>query len=184
MPRTSVTASLPLLPTPTRAAGEQGPNSLRGQAARLGSTGRSLTETLTLRMLPTPRVSLNELRTTKRTPSQESGEHGRYLGAELASLKLLPTPAEADSRNTRNATANDGAGSTGHSGRTLSDVAYEWSGASTPERSPAGKRSSDLRLSPWFVEWMIGAPCGWSDPDCPLSAMEFKSSSGSSWGDT
>jgi DNA (cytosine-5)-methyltransferase 1 len=34
-----------------------------------------------------------------------------------------------------------------------------------------------VRLNPSFVEWMIGAPDGWSDPDCPLSATEFRSRS-------
>ena len=30
-----------------------------------------------------------------------------------------------------------------------------------------------MALNPSFVEWMMGAPDGWSDPDCPLSATEF-----------
>jgi hypothetical protein len=89
--------------------------------------------------------------------------------------RLLPTPAESDCRNSRNATANDGKGSTGHSGTTLSDVAFLWSGASSSRPSDAGKRSTAPRLSPWFVEWMMGAPAGWTDPDCRLSATEFTS---------
>ena len=32
-----------------------------------------------------------------------------------------------------------------------------------------------MALNPSFVEWMMGAPDGWSDPDCPLSATEFSS---------
>jgi hypothetical protein len=49
-------------------------------------------------------------------------------------------------------------------------------GASTNPPSDAGNEpSDDRRLSPWFVEWMMGAPEGWSDPDCPLSATEFSS---------
>jgi DNA (cytosine-5)-methyltransferase 1 len=51
-------------------------------------------------------------------------------------------------------------------------------------QSAAGSRFTDLRLSPSFVEWMIGAPDGWSDPDCRLSATEFKSSSDDSLANT
>jgi hypothetical protein len=52
---------------------------------------------------------------------------------------------------------------------------YELIGASTEEPSSDGAPSTVPRLNPWFVEWMLGAPQGWSDPDCPLSATEFKS---------
>jgi hypothetical protein len=46
-------------------------------------------------------------------------------------------------------------------------------GESTSPRSGVGRPSTGLHLSPWFVEWMMGAPAGWSDPACPLSATEF-----------
>jgi site-specific DNA-cytosine methylase len=101
-------------------------------------------------------------------------------------LKLLPTPTEGDSRNSRNSTANSGQGSTGNSGTTLSDVAYEWSGASTSPQSDAGKQSTGLRLNPSFVEWMMGTPScgecglGWTDPDCPHSATAYTSTSAGS----
>lgn len=171
-PLTDVTGSLPLLPTPM--AEMKGPASKRGANAQGGP-------------------SLRE------------------------ALRLLPTPAEADSRNTRNATANDGEGSTGHPGSTLSDVAHRWkeavkllptphgmpkqgqkrrpgpsgnelghalgslsSGEITSPPSDDGSKSTALRLSPWFVEWMLGAPQGWSDPDCQLSATAFSARSDSS----
>jgi phage baseplate assembly protein W len=54
------------------------------------------------------------------------------------------------------------------------DVESPSSGAATSPPSAGGKPSTGLRLSPWFVEWMIGAPPGWSDSACPLSAMVFK----------
>ena len=41
-------------------------------------------------LLPTPRASANENRQTRRTPSQEAGDHGLCLAAEV--LELLPTP--------------------------------------------------------------------------------------------
>ena len=43
-----------------------------------------------VQLLPTPRASANENRQTKRTPSQEAGEHGLCLAAEV--MDLLPTP--------------------------------------------------------------------------------------------
>ena len=47
-------------------------------------------------------------------------------------------------------------------------------GESTAGRSNDGETSSaGMALNPSFVEWMMGAPDWWSDPDCPLSATEF-----------
>jgi hypothetical protein len=63
----------------------------------------------------------------------------------------------------------------GHNGR-----AFRSSGVSTDLQSGDGKRSTGLRLNPSFVEWMMGCPTcsecgrGWTDPDCPHSAMAFK----------
>lgn len=52
-------------------------------------------------LLPTPRASANENRQTRRTPSQETGAHGRSLAAEVCAL--LPTPTAANhSGNDRN----------------------------------------------------------------------------------
>ena len=134
-------------------------------AARAGIKRKRVLEEA-IKLLPTPTAH-------ERTHTPRLVDHGRQLANEVA---LLPTPTEGDSRNSRNATANSGRGSTGHSGTTLSDVVYEWSGALTSRLSGGGRPSLAQRLSSSFVEWMIGAPAGWSDPDCPLSATEFKSS--------
>lgn len=179
----------------------------RPSAPRTSVTGSSP-------LLPTPRASERENRQTERTPSQQAGTHGKSLLAEAVSLlptpaatdygnnqspsapppprpslpalvRLLPTPVGGDSRNSRSATAPTRAPDSSFTpGTTLSDVAYEWIGASTGPPSVAGKRSTDLRLSPWFVEWMIGAPPGWSDPGCPLSATEFSARSAGSLAST
>jgi hypothetical protein len=119
-------------------------------------------------LLPTPRASLNELRTTKRTPSQEDGTHGRYLVSEVLSLlptptsmtpegstpskgtaptgsetvRLLPTPTAGEAKQARNKTSGRREGSEHHSGTTLTDVAYEWSGATTSPPSADGKPST------------------------------------------
>jgi hypothetical protein len=192
-------------------------------------------------LLPTPNASLcnyeEEPETWEPRRAAAAERHGNNgIGMPLPiALKLLPTPTEGDSRNGRNATANGGEGSTGHSGTTLSDVAYEWKaalkllptptsasngnaadperanerrqeakarhgrifgqtleevsasiGATTSPPSGAGKPSTGLRLNPSFVEWMMGAPtcgdCGreWTDPDCPHSVTAFTSMSGGS----
>lgn len=47
-----------------------------------------------LTLFPTPRASPNENRSTKRTPSQMAGRHGRYLASEVC--ELLPTPTAVD----------------------------------------------------------------------------------------
>jgi hypothetical protein len=103
-------------------------------------------------------------------------------------LKLLPTPTAGEAKNARNKTSARQPNSQHHSGTTLSDVAYEWSGASMSPPSDDGKPSMDPRprLSPEFVGWMMGtATCGacgreWTDSDCPHSATEFRLNSDTS----
>lgn len=201
-PLIAVIGSSPLLPTPTAQDGDNvaGSSQLRRNTPPLNAV---------VRLLPTPMRGDGE-----RGPNSKQGMRAEGNPNLPEAIKLLPTPAEADSRNTRNATANDGEGSTGHSGTTLSDVAHRWkeevqllptpraavdkehgpngqhwaelratveslsTGEISSPPSDDGNRSSDLRLSPWFVEWMMGMPEGWSDPDCPLSAMEFSARSG------
>jgi len=126
------------------------------------------------------------------TPQASDGSGGRFdkaaaendwkrpSGARASktlatAARLLPTPTEKDKDSTRRSTARTEEWSS-NEGTTLTDAALESSGASTEPRSDDGKSSSGgLRLSPSFVEWMMGAPPGWTDPDCPLSATEFSS---------
>lgn len=114
----------------------------------------------------------------RRTPSQENGSHGRSLAAEIGSL--LPTPVARDAHGARQQTALNPRNGEGTS-PTLSDLEYRWNGAATAPRSNTGPRYTENRpgLSPGFVEWMLGAPQGWTDPDCLLSATEFSSKQGS-----
>ena len=92
--------------------------------------------------------------------------------SDHAKVKLLPTPTVNDSRGGRNITANRFAKKdTTSLGWTLSDVAFadrwgeyaeaikRWEpivGRSVPE--PVDAKG---RLSPVFVEWMMGLPAGW-----------------------
>jgi hypothetical protein len=184
-------------------------------------------------LLPTPRASLNEMRTTKRTPSQEAGKHGKYLTTELLSLlptpsateygnnqspspnaavrpslpgvlKPLSTPVEQDGKNatapsqqarktpglptalrllrTPIAAPHNQPGANGGENRKELVSLLESSGPSTSPPSGDGSAPSDgLLENPCFREWLLGAPAGWSDPDYPLSATEFKSRPPTSW---
>jgi hypothetical protein len=177
-PRTSVTGLSPLLPTPTRAAGEQGPGSTRGRAARQGSTGRSLNETV--RMLRTPtsapwnqggaggeqQAQIQRLLPTPRANIAKQGlpREGNWGELRAEVMSLLPTPAATEGGYHRS--PSDGAAIRPQLGRLPRSR-----GASTDPQSDDGSRFTDLRLSPSSVEWMIGAPAGWSDPDCPLGRL-------------
>jgi hypothetical protein len=199
-PRTAVTGSSPLLPTPT--------SHPRTHTPRQVDHGRQLANELA--MLPTPSAEFTDVpdRETflaRREREKAKGRNGNGFGLTLPmaltllptpmardgradgspnipsangsgtslmkSLRLLPTPVAGDARNARQSTTPNPRDPT----PTLSGVAYLWSGGNTGQQSADGKPSSAVRLSPWFVEWMIGAPPGWSDSDCPLSATEFKS---------
>ena len=155
-PRTSVTGSSPLLPTPV-ARDWKG----AGYAGQLPTM---------LALLPTPRASE---RHTREATIAAGIDRGESLPSAVA--KLLPTPAAVEYGN--NQQESPGA---------AVRPALPYLVRALPSRgrmdqqSSGGKPSSGLRLSPWFVEWMIGAPAGWSDPDCPLSATEFKSKQESS----
>ena len=144
---------LTLLPTPrARVDKEHGPN---------GQHWAELSPTV-MALLPTPMA-----RTQSGTQvSGESRTGGPMLELGRA-ITLLPTPCSRDWKGE------------GYEGQLPTEV-LPLSGASTSPPSAAGKPSTGLRLSPWFVEWMIGAPQGWSDPGCPLSATEFKSRSAGS----
>lgn len=150
-----------------------------------------------VRLLPTPMARTN----SGTEVSGKSREGGRMLEE---SVKLLPTPTKADSGRASDTyqggnptlkgalkllptpAANDGKAdlkwSSDAFGATLEESLLF--GPRSARQSRDGSPSSDNRLSPWFVEWMMGAPEGWSDPDCPLSATEFRSRSATSPGAT
>ena len=121
---------------------------------------------------------------TLRTAYKANGKKIQ-VGLESAVKRWpIPTPTAADSRESRNCTANNGQGSTGHTGTTLCDFvtmvptpnATDWKGSSR-EGQRRGQLSEAVaiggQLNPTWVEWLMGFPLGWTDledsetPSCP-----------------
>ncbi|WP_185202851.1 hypothetical protein [Streptomyces alkaliterrae] len=115
-----------LLPTP-RTSDTNGPGGH-------GTGGPDLRTAVAL--LPTPRATDG----SKGGPNQRGSSGDLMLPSAV--VQLLPTPTVADSRGTRNATANRSPGGTASIGWTLSDVAYSGqlpsTGDGTPPPSDAG----------------------------------------------
>jgi hypothetical protein len=150
-PLTDVIGSSPLLGTPT--------SHPRTHSPRPVDHGAQLANDL-VKLLPTPMARTNG----GTEVSSASREGGRMLEE---TVKLLPTPRERDWK---------GRGFDDGLVNTLERVTeLPSSGATSDRPSNDGSESTALRLNPSFVEWMIGAPAGWSNPDCPLSATEFRS---------
>jgi hypothetical protein len=144
---------------PTEAASSPGLPTPRARGWKRGGKD-GLEETL----LPTPRTSdtngaggpdlrtaVHLLPTPRATDGSKGGPNQRGSSGDLmlpsAVVQLLPTPTVADSRGTRNATANRTPGGTASIGWTLSDVAYSGrlpsTGDGTPPPSDAGNTSPD-----------------------------------------
>jgi len=126
--------------------------------------------------LPTPVVAQHPY-----NQSRSPGAARRPSLYGMARHGLWPTPKSSDHR-------------TGLPGRAvhprrrnLNDAAARWP---TPlardarscrgaARTPSSQGSEPLvtavggRLNPTWVEWLMGAPLGWTDPDCELSATEL-----------
>ena len=172
--RRNLDDAVALLPTPAPRDSGRG-------SGYTDESGRPLSETV-MRLLPTPRATDGE----KGGPNQRGSSGDLMLPSAVQ--KLLPTPTVADSRNTRNATANRSAGRAGihtnHDGWTLCDVAHagrwgsytaaieRWervSGRPAPEPTSPGRRGAP-RLSASFVEWLMGLPGGYVTDVLPRNA--------------
>jgi hypothetical protein len=143
-----------------------------------------------LALLPTPSASLAnydeppETWLARREELKAKGINGNGAGMPLAvAMKLLPTPEASDGSGGRISKEKGGTRPSGAKRAvTLATAIHHQpvspsTGESTSPQSGDGRPSTGVRLSPCFEEWMLGLPQGWSDPDCPLSATEFKSRS-------
>ena len=165
--------ALTLLPSP-RTSDTNG-------AGHHGDGGMDLRTAVTL--LPTPAVNdmgsaytpdERDAWTEKMRAAHGNGNgHGASLHVEA--LRLLPTPVVTDANGARNETSGRQPGAVFASGRTLGDVTYldafgeyapaiaRWEhvlGRPAPAPTePTGKAGAH-RLSPRFVEWMMGLPAG------------------------
>lgn len=162
----------PLLPTPT-ARDHKGPDCRgeRSDGAARTPAQHSLPRVV-LKLFKTPTAQLAVNGGSQHPDKRREGGHGPTLADQVE--HLLPTPTVADSRGTRNATSGRKEGSQHHDGWTLGDIAYadRWGefapailrqevafGAHAPEPTEPGRTGQ--RLSPRFVEWLMGVPAGW-----------------------
>jgi hypothetical protein len=96
-------------------------------------------------MWPTPRASANENRSTKPTPSQENGKHGRYLASEVQRRWATPTAQCVDMDTLeRNSFSRDAMKAMKDSGTPYQTV-------------------TTGMLNPEFCEMLMGFPTGWTD---------------------
>jgi DNA (cytosine-5)-methyltransferase 1 len=118
--------------------------------------------------------------TPRATDGSKAGPNQRGSSGDLmlpSAVMLLPTPTVADARGSRNATADRSfvKDDTNDAGWTLSDIAFaerwgeyapaitRWEqviGRPAPAPTELGTKGQP-RLSPRFVEWLMGLPDGW-----------------------
>jgi len=119
-------------------------------------------------LLPTSRASAGEARSTKPTPSQLAGKHGKYLSVVV---RILPTPTTRDHKDT------PGMAQESATGRVrLDQLPRVIFAAESP--APIG----GMKLTPEFQCWLMGYPPDWLKPlrDALETALCRKSSPRSS----
>jgi hypothetical protein len=209
-------SDLKLLATPTAWLGRR-PSQMEGDADRWHDPARSneLSDQMAaIHLLPTPHGMAKEGQARRPGPTgneldedpaqfeaRRARINGNGAGTPLAiAVKLLPTPegaGHATERESRTTAERRGGTLWSEDGTRryvdLRDAVFETSrssGASTSPPSGSGKRSTAPRprLSPEFVEWMMGTPScgecgrGWTDSACPHSVTAFTSTSAGSSG--
>lgn len=154
-----------LLPTPTHASygtsGNGDPGDGRGEYAHAGTP--SLNTMARQGLLPTPLACRGGARA-----KWEDAKETNIRGARLENVLLYPTPTAGDAKASGSGLAE---GSSANPGVSLTDVVVHGRslrdgqhGPRIPDADQAGGR----HLSPRFVEWMMGLPLGWTDPDSEL----------------
>jgi len=145
-----------LLPTPTASNPNDGESLESWEARRQrnlakGYNGNGQGTPLAIaamQLLPTPRASANENRQTKRTPSQEAGDHGLCLAAEVLELLpgggrppapelMLPTPTVSDGTGGHMSRSGDRSGEL-----LLAGIVRELSAAMRPQSGDMSESSA------------------------------------------
>jgi hypothetical protein len=169
-PLTSVKGSSPLLPTPTVQDGSnvEGESQTRRNSPPLNAL---------VRLLPTPTANDDNkspeahLAMKRRMSETDGSDRTQITSLQVLAkagfqqpMPLLPTLTSASYKQ---------GGTAAEQTEIKRILGVLPSGESTDSPSSDGSESTGLRLAPSFVEWMMGLPQGWSDPDCLLSATEF-----------
>lgn len=127
-----------------------------------------------LRLLPTPTAQVGENGGTQHPDKRKAGGHTPTI-ADVAEWSLLPTTPTATDAKASGATYDPT--DTHHTGTTLTDATVRqadrfgqyapaiarWEALTRPAPDPTEPTGRDgaHRLSPRFVEWMMGLPAGW-----------------------
>lgn len=181
--------AIKLLPTPDTGQTPNG-HGRRGGSSDNGHQSGSSLDVVVKDLLPTPRASMAENSTTRRTPSQmqERHRHGLYLSSEVC--ELFPTPSAGvfndgedlqswEERRQRNLAK----GINGNGQGTPLSIAVQAAERDAEPSSPWGRYEAAIRrweavldrpspppteqgktgprLSPRFTEFVMGLPDGW-----------------------
>lgn len=176
-------AVMRLLPTPEEKLHRSGVDTARAKRPMSGGDDL-ITAVYRLTLLPTPTVTQYGSNRGG-AAGNDTGEYRESLAAMATRGRFLPTPTEADSRNSRNSTCGrTDQDFTYRDGTTLSDVGFadKWKDYAAAierweylmQRPPAeptiiSKRTGNPTLNPRFVEWMMGLPDGWVEDVPKLS---------------
>jgi DNA (cytosine-5)-methyltransferase 1 len=170
--RRNLDDAVALLPTPTARDGDGRGEGSPGYWARRGDErANGLPLGAVVNLLPTPRATDG----TKGGPNQRGSSGDLMLPSAV--MELLPTPVTTDANGARNATAvrHRVSPTAQTNGWALSDVAHadrwgrygdailRWEqivGRPAPDPTEPGSKGQP-RLSPRFVEFMMGLPDGW-----------------------
>lgn len=143
-------------PTPD-AGGRNRSTPATAQERVAGGHHLTLHDAVYVRTWPTPMGTPSEQRTYARTPSQAAGRRGKYLQAEAnevaadeAQQRTWPTPRASEWKGT------GPIGSKSHQYRL--DRSYLDATVQDAEHTSGP-------LNPTWVEWLMGLPLGWTDPD-------------------
>ena len=113
--------------------------------------------------LPTPMSPQDFKPIRPLTPQESAGKHGMMLCAALSikGYHYLPTPLRSKMEPARELLPKE------------KDIGYHYGKMLPGVVGDALPSLIGRRIHPQFVEWMMGFPAEWTNPDCRLSAMQL-----------